>query len=79
MKIKGSTLFGRQKNGKYPHNPALDEEYEEMLAAIMLEENRDMSSAFEVSLKARMSYYKQPKRDDMIEAARQKRKEDENQ
>lgn len=79
MILKGCKVFtGKTKSGKFPHNIVLDEYHEELLAAIMLNEHRNLSNTIERALEIHFSGYKMERRSELLKRIRKLRGESDN-
>ena len=64
MIIKDTVMFGRKRNGKYPHAITLSQEHEEKVAIIMEYEHRELSNAIERCIDIKYSKLPNDKRDE---------------
>jgi predicted DNA-binding protein len=64
-------MYNATGTGKYTHEIRLKPEFEDRLAALMIEKNQSVNEAIESAIRTAFNQYSQVKRDELLEQVKQ--------
>lgn len=67
IKINDCTMFNDTRTGKFSHDMRLRPEFEEKLAALMIEKNQKVNEALELAIRIAFNQFSTGRRAELIE------------